>query len=63
MLSEIPSEMIQRVKDLTGVELKDTAESYQDSIQIQLGILLLQLFNIRQLKAINKNLMLLPDIH
>ncbi|MDR4934543.1 ACP S-malonyltransferase [Companilactobacillus paralimentarius] len=54
MLSEVPPEMIQRVKKLTGVELKDTAEAYQDSIQIQLGILLLQLFDIRQLKAIQQ---------
>lgn len=54
MLSEVPPEMIQRVKTLTGVELKDTVEAYQDSIQIQLGILLLQLFDIRQLKAIQQ---------
>jgi len=50
MLKDVPQEMIDRVKVLTGVELTDDDKAYQDSIQIQLGILLLQLFNIRQLK-------------
>ncbi|MQS97977.1 ACP S-malonyltransferase [Companilactobacillus halodurans] len=54
MLKDVPQEMIERVKTLTGVELTDDDKAYQNSIQIQLGILLLQLFNIRQLKKIHQ---------
>lgn len=58
MLSEVPTEMLAKVKDLTGIELKDNDQSYQDSVQIQLSILILQLFNIRQLKQIQQ----VPDV-
>ncbi|WP_010624229.1 ACP S-malonyltransferase [Companilactobacillus versmoldensis] len=54
MLKDVPTEMITRVKELTGIELTDSSQSYQDSVQIQLGILLLQLFNIRQLQQIGQ---------
>ncbi|PMD73233.1 acyl transferase [Companilactobacillus nuruki] len=50
MLKDVPAELFQKVKDLTGIELTDNDKAYQDSVQIQLGILILQLFNIRQLK-------------
>ncbi len=49
--------MIQRVKDLTGIELRDRDVDYRDSIQIQLAILILQLYNVRQLKKIQ-----VPDV-
>ena len=58
MLKDIPKSMLEKVKNLTGVELTDDEQAYQDSIQIQLGILILQLFNIRQLKKINQT----PDV-
>jgi len=54
MLKSVPPEMIARVKTLTGVELTDDDTAYQDSIQIQLSILLLQLFNIRQMRVIKQ---------
>ncbi|KRK78440.1 ACP S-malonyltransferase [Companilactobacillus alimentarius] len=54
MLKEVPQEMIQRVKELTGVQLQDDEKAYHDSIQIQLGILMLQLFSIRQLQSIKQ---------
>ena len=57
MLKNVPPEMIQRVKELTGVELRDRDVDYQDSIQIQLAILILQLYNVRQLKKIQE-----PDV-
>ncbi|MCV3763935.1 acyltransferase domain-containing protein [Companilactobacillus farciminis] len=58
MLKDVPESMLERVKELTGVELTDDEQAYQDSIQIQLGILILQLFNIRQLKKIGQT----PDV-
>lgn len=58
MLKEVPQDLIEQVKVLTGVELTDDETAYQDSIQIQLGILILQLFNIRQLKQIKQQ----PDV-
>lgn len=58
MLKDVPKSMLEKVKNLTGVELTDDEQAYQDSIQIQLGILILQLFNIRQLKKINQT----PDV-
>lgn len=54
MLQDVPSEMLTMVKTLTGVNLTDDEQAYQDSIQIQLSILILQLFNIRQLKQIGQ---------
>jgi len=54
MLKDVPPELIAKVKALTGVELTDDEAAYQDSIQIQLSILILQLFNIRQLRAIKQ---------
>ncbi|WP_334332379.1 ACP S-malonyltransferase [Companilactobacillus sp. HBUAS59544] len=57
MLKNVPPEMIQRVKDLTGIELRDRDVDYRDSIQIQLAILILQLYNVRQLKKIQ-----VPDV-
>lgn len=58
MLKNVPKDMLEKVKSLTGVELTDDKEAYRDSIQIQLGILILQLFNIRQLKDIKQK----PDV-
>ncbi|WP_346202394.1 ACP S-malonyltransferase [Companilactobacillus musae] len=58
MLNEVPVEMLKIVKDLTGIELRDDDQAYQNSIQIQLSILILQLFNIRQLKKIQQ----VPDV-
>ncbi|APX72338.1 acyltransferase domain-containing protein [Companilactobacillus allii] len=58
MLSNVPRDLLTKVKDLTGVTLNDDEESYKDSIQIQLGILILQLQNIRQLKSIEE----VPDV-
>jgi malonate decarboxylase epsilon subunit len=57
MLKNVPPEMIQRVKNLTGIELRDRDVDYRDSIQIQLAILILQLYNVRQLKKIQ-----VPDV-
>lgn len=54
MLKDVPEDLLMKVKNLTGIELKDNDEAYQDSIQIQLGILTLQLFNIRQLQSIDQ---------
>lgn len=54
MLEKVPQALIDQVKILTGVELTDDVTAYQDSIQIQLGILILQLFNVRQLKKIHQ---------
>ncbi|WP_082596220.1 ACP S-malonyltransferase [Companilactobacillus crustorum] len=55
MLQNVSHDLLAKVKDLTGVELTDDDRAYQDSIQIQLGILVLQLFNIRQLRSINQS--------
>ncbi|OAQ04187.1 acyl transferase [Ligilactobacillus aviarius] len=50
MLHDVPRSLIDKVQNLTGVELTDTDEAYQDSIQIQLGILTLQIDQVNQLK-------------
>ncbi|WP_125565478.1 ACP S-malonyltransferase [Companilactobacillus insicii] len=58
MLDNVPLDLKTKVQDLTGVQLSDDEEAYKDSIQIQLGILILQLYNIRQLKNIDEK----PDV-
>lgn len=58
MLNNVPQDLLTKVKNLTGVNLTDTEESYKDSIQIQLSILILQLQNIRQLRNIGES----PDV-
>ncbi|MFC6176562.1 ACP S-malonyltransferase [Companilactobacillus huachuanensis] len=58
MLDNVPQDLKTKVKDLTGVELTDDEEAYKDSIKIQLGILILQLYNIRQLQSIDER----PDV-
>ncbi|MGQ2374627.1 ACP S-malonyltransferase [Companilactobacillus zhachilii] len=58
MLDNVPQDLITKVKDLTGIELTDDEAAYKDSIQIQLGILILQLYNIRQLQTIDEK----PDV-
>ena len=50
MLQNVPRNLIDKVYDLTGIELTDTDEAYQDSIQIQLGILTLQIYQVNRLK-------------
>ncbi|KRK79382.1 ACP S-malonyltransferase [Companilactobacillus nodensis] len=54
MLKDVPQDLKLKVKELTGMELTDDGVAYQDSIQIQLGILILQLFNVRQLTQIKE---------
>lgn len=49
MLERVPSELRTQVEDWTGVKLADTEEGYQDSQQIQLSIVLLQISQIDQL--------------
>lgn len=53
MLADLASQKIQQVKNWTGVKLLDTAEAYQDSQQIQLSILLLQITQAKQLLELN----------
>lgn len=50
MLQNVPRSLLDKVQRLTGIELTDTDEAYQDSIQIQLGILVLQISQVNQLK-------------
>lgn len=50
MLKDVPSSLINKVENLTGIKLLDTTEAYQDSLQIQLGILILQIYQINILK-------------
>ncbi|WP_334330253.1 ACP S-malonyltransferase [Companilactobacillus sp. HBUAS59699] len=58
MLNDLPQDLKHKVKDLTGIELTDDEVTYKDSIQIQLSILALQLYNIRQLQEIDEQ----PDV-
>lgn len=58
MLDNVPLDLKTKVQDLTGLQLNDDKEAYKDSVQIQLGILILQLYNIRQLKNIDEK----PDV-
>lgn len=55
MLQNVPRNLIDKVYDLTGIELTDTDEVYQDSIQIQLGILTLQIDQVNRLKKAGIN--------
>lgn len=50
MLRNVSHSLIDKVQSLTGVGLVDTDEAYQDSIQIQLGILVLQIDQVKHLK-------------
>ncbi|RVU70776.1 MULTISPECIES: ACP S-malonyltransferase [Lactobacillus] len=52
MLAEVDPELKAQVETWTGVKLLDTEEGYQDSQQIQLSILLLQVEQIDQLQQL-----------
>ncbi|AVK62093.1 acyl transferase [Lactobacillus sp. CBA3605] len=53
MLATVPAALKQRVTELTGLTLADTAAAYEDAVQIQLGILVLQLAQLQQLQALD----------
>ncbi|KRL81272.1 acyltransferase domain-containing protein [Lactobacillus ultunensis] len=53
MLKNVDSELKDQVEKWTKVKLLDTQEGYQDSVQIQLSILLLQIDQIEQLKKLH----------
>lgn len=50
MLSQVDKQLRQEVEDELGLSLLDTDESYQDSVQLQLGIELLQVAQVDALK-------------
>lgn len=51
MLDQVDPRLKEQVEKWTNVKLLDTAEGYQDSVQIQLSILLLQIDQVDQLKS------------
>lgn len=51
MLARVPSPLRQHVEQLLGLELLDTAQGYQDSVQLQVSITLLQVSQVDQLIA------------
>lgn len=52
MLDQVNPQLKEQVEKWTKVKLLDTAEGYQDSVQIQLSILLLQIDQVDQLKKL-----------
>lgn len=52
MLAHVDPKLKKQVEDWTKVKLVDSAEGYQDSAQIQLSILLLQIDQVDQLKKL-----------
>ena len=52
MLDKVDPQLKEQVEKWTNVKLLDTAEGYQDSVQIQLSILLLQIDQVDQLKKL-----------
>ncbi len=58
MLKNISPDLFKRVKDLTGLDLPDDSTAYQDPVQIQLSLLVLQLNDVRELTKAD----LSPDI-
>ena len=53
MLDQVDPRLKEQVEKWTNVKLLDTAEGYQDSVQIQLSILLLQIDQVDQLKQLS----------
>lgn len=53
MLEKVNPELKDQVEKWTEVQLLDTTDGYQDSVQIQLSILLLQIDQIDQLKKLH----------
>ncbi|WP_317636453.1 acyltransferase domain-containing protein [Xylocopilactobacillus apicola] len=49
MLEQVPADLKKYVSDLLDMELLDSDAGYQDSVQIQVSITLLQVFEIQQL--------------
>ncbi|WP_057749778.1 ACP S-malonyltransferase [Pediococcus cellicola] len=58
MLATVDPNLKNKVTELTGVNLEDTDQGYLDSVQIQLSILILQMDQVNQLRAENKQ----PDL-
>ncbi len=58
MLRDVSPKLIAKVKDLTGFDLPDDEEAYQDPVQIQLALLVLQLNDVSLLKEAGET----PDI-
>lgn len=52
MLDQANPQLKEQVEKWTKVKLLDTAEGYQDSVQIQMSILLLQIDQVDQLKKL-----------
>lgn len=53
MLTKVDPLLKKKVTELTGIELQDTNQGYQDSVQIQLSILILQMDQVAKLKALS----------
>ncbi|WP_225366794.1 ACP S-malonyltransferase [Lactiplantibacillus pentosus] len=51
MLTHVPGPLRQHVEQLLGLKLLDTAQGYQDSVQLQVSITLLQVNQVDQLIA------------
>ena len=52
MLTNVDQDLKEKVTNWTGVNLLDTEEGYQNSQQIQLSILLLQIDQVNQMKKL-----------
>nr|WP_245328721.1 acyltransferase domain-containing protein [Lactobacillus colini] len=53
MLNRIDSDLKNHVEELLNLKLKDSAQAYQDSVQLQVGIALLQVDQVRKLAKYN----------
>ncbi|KRL96156.1 ACP S-malonyltransferase [Limosilactobacillus equigenerosi] len=55
MLDQVNQQLKEQVEKWTNVKLVDTADAYQDSVQIQLSILLLQIDQVDRLQKLDWN--------
>ena len=52
MLTNVEAEYLNKVKMITNIDLKDNIEGYHSTVQIQLSILILQIYQIDKLNSL-----------